>query len=168
MTCKHPERDRIDYMLAMRTPYVEIHRNYPDVSEKSIENHSKQHLSFEDEGIKRIIEHEAGIAKENLDAGLQGVFMRRTVLDMAIKKVTDKIASGEIEIEVKDLPKMIELREKLDANSASAQVEQYELQFNAFKVAIEESVSPEVMFNILKRTKEILQVADKPALQSGD
>lgn len=166
-TCRHKERDRIDYMLAMKTPYVEIHRLYPELSAKSIGNHAKEHLSFEDEGVKRIIEHEAGIAQENLDAGLHGVFMRRTVLDMAIKKAVDAIASGEVTIEIKDLPKMIELREKLDANSATAQIEQYELQFNAFKAAVEELTPPDVWYKILDKTKEILMSSENGQLPSG-
>lgn len=167
-TCKHEERDRIDYMLAMRTPYSEIHRLYPVLSEKSIEGHAKKHLSFEDEGIKRIIEHEAGLARENLADGLHGVFMRRTVLDMAIKRLVDGIASGEVALEAKDLPKLVEIREKMDADTSATQVEQYELQFNAFKSAMEEICPPEILFQILNRTKELLKVGDKPALQSGD
>ncbi len=170
--CQHKNRDQIDRLLAMKTPYAEIARLFSSeerkLDDRSVSNHEKKHLQYENEAIRQIIEHEAGIAQENLETGVKGAFLRRVALDVSIKKVFDGILSGEIEIEAKDVVKMIELRERLDSNSASAQIEQYELQFNAFKTAIQEICGPDIQFSILNRTKELLQVGDRPALQASD
>lgn len=164
LVCKHPNRERIDYMLAMRVPYKDLENEF-GVPYRSFSNHAKKHLRYEDESIKRIIEYEASIAGENLEHGVRGAFLRRSTLDIGIKKIFDGITSGEIPLEAKDVVKMIEVREKLDANSASAQVEQYELQFNAFKEAVEEICSPKEMISILDVVKRKLQLVDRPALQ---
>lgn len=165
--CQHKDRDQIDKLLAKKTPYRELERIF-DIGKNSFSNHDKKHLQYEDEAIKRIIEHEAGLAQENLAEGVQGAFLRRSALDVSIKKFFDAVMAGEITIEAKDLAKMVELREKLDSDTAAAQIEQYELQFNAFKQAIEDVCTPDIMQAILERTKEILVVGDRPALQQGD
>ena len=168
--CTHKQRDQIDRLLAMRTPYSDIERAFSTEEKKldrrSVSNHNKKHVRYEDEAVRRIIEYEAGLAQEDLEMGVQGAFLRRTTLDVAIKKVFDGIISGETELEAKDVVKMIELRERLDQNSASAQVEQYKTQFLAFKTAIEEICPPEMMFDILTRTKELLKL-DTPELQAS-
>lgn len=162
--CTHKLRMRMDYLLAIRTPFKEMERIF-DIPYRSFSNHAKKHLRFEDESVKQIIEYEAGLAGENLTAGVRGAFLRRSALDISIKKFFDALTAGEVPVEAGDVIKMIELREKLDASSASTQIEQYELQFNAFKEALEEICPPEMLVKILDRTKEKLRVGNKPALQ---
>lgn len=165
--CTHKLRLRMDYLLAMRTPYTEMERLF-DIPYRSFSNHAKKHLRYEDESVKQIIEYEAGLAGENLTTGVRGAFLRRSALDISIKKFFDALTAGEVPVEAGDVIKMIELREKLDASSASTQIEQYELQFNAFKEALEEICPPEMLVKILDRTKEKLSVVDRPALQPPD
>lgn len=162
--CVDPNRLRMDYLLAMRTPYREMERLF-GIPYRSFSNHAKKHLRYEDNSVKEILEYEAGLANENLEAGIRGAFLRRSALDISIKKFFDALLAGEVEIEAGDVIKMIEAREKLDANTASAQIEQYEFQFNAFKEAIEEVATPEMMVKILDRTRVKLQTVDRPALQ---
>lgn len=168
--CNHKERNRIDYLLALRTPYKELERLYKDgdkitIGYRSFSNHDQKHLRYEDESIKQVIEYEAGVAGENMKHGVRGAFTRRAVLDVSIKKILDGVVAGEIPLEAKDVVKMIEAREKLDAASASVQVEQYELQFNAFKEAIEQVCPPLMLQEILDVVKVKLQLPDRPALQ---
>lgn len=165
--CQHELRPRMDYLLAIRTPFKEMERLF-GIPYRSFSNHTKKHLRFEDESVKQIIEYEAGLAGENLTAGVRGAFLRRSALDISIKKFFDALTAGEVPVEAGDVIKMIELREKLDASSASTQIEQYELQFNAFKEALEEICPPEMLVKILDRTKEKLSVVDRPALQPPD
>lgn len=166
--CIHPMRARMEYLLAMRTPYKEMERLYPDIGYRSFSNHSKKHLRFEHESVKQIIEYEAGLAGENLELGIKGAFLRRSALDVSIKKFFEALNAGVIPVEAGDVIKMIELRERLDASSATAQIEQYELQFNAFKEALEEICPPDMLTRILDRTKVKLQTVDRPALQPPD
>lgn len=162
--CTHPNRLRMDYLLAMRTPYKEMERLF-GIPYRSFSNHAKKHLRYEDNSIKEIIEYEAGLAGENLELGIKGAFLRRSALDVSIKKFFDALLAGEIEIEAGDVIKMIEARERLDASTASAQIEQYELQFNAFKEALEEVCPPEMLARILDKTRIKLQTVASPALQ---
>jgi hypothetical protein len=163
--CIDERRPRMDYLLAMRTPYKEMERLFPPINYRSFSNHTKKHLRYEDASVKQIIEYEAGLAGESLEAGIRGGFLRRSALDISIKKFFDALTAGDIPIEAGDVIKMIELREKLDASSASAQIEQYELQFNAFKEALEEICPPEMLAKILDLTKAKLQIVDSPAIQ---
>jgi hypothetical protein len=170
-TCQHPNRELIDRLLAIKTPHVEIERLCSTEENKldyrSIGNHELRHLKYEDEAIRQIIEHEAGLAQENLETGVKGAFLRRTSLDVAIKKLFDGIISGDIQVEAKDMVKMIELREKLDTNSAQAAVEHYQTQFNAFTEAIREVCPPEIQHQILLKMRQILDIPQnaRPALQ---
>lgn len=165
--CIHKDRLRMDYLLAMRTPYKEMERLF-GIPYRSFSNHTKKHLRYEDESVRQIIEYEAGLAGENITAGVRGAFLRRSALDISIKKFFDALTAGEVPVEAGDVIKMIELREKLDASSASTQIEHYELQFHAFKEALEEICPPEMLVKILDRTKAKLQTVDRPALQPPD
>lgn len=165
--CTHKLRLRMDYLLAIRTPYKEMERLF-GIPYRSFSNHAKKHLRYEDESVRQIIEYEAGLAGENLTAGVRGAFLRRSALDISIKKFFDALTAGEVPVEAGDVIKMIELREKLDASTASAQIEQYELQFNAFKEALEEICPPEMLVKILDKTRDKLQTVDRPALQPPD
>lgn len=166
--CQHPQRDQIDRLLAMKTSYAEISRLFSTeekkLDERSVSKHEKKHLKYEDEAVRQIIEYEAGLAQENLEEGVKGAFMRRTILDVALRKAFDEISSGAMPIEAKDIPKMIEMREKLDNDTATAQIAEWEKQFLAFKEAIQEVCPPEMWQQILIRTKQILTV--RPALES--
>lgn len=162
--CTHPLRLRMDYLLSMRTSYSEMERLF-QIPYRSFSNHAKKHLRYEDAAVQGVIEHEAHLAGENLEKGLTGAFLRRSALDISIKKYFDALVAGEIEVEPGDVIKMIEARERLDASTATAQIEQYELQFNAFKEAIEAVCTPETMVKILDFTRVKLQDVARPALQ---
>lgn len=164
--CMSELRLRWEYLLAIHTPYKELERiSQGEINYRSFSNHAKKHMKFEDESIRSIIEYEAGLMNENLEVGVRGAFLRRTALDVSIRKFFEALTAGEIPIEAGDVIKMIELREKLDAQSASTQIEQYELQFNAFKEAIEVVCPPEMMAKILDVVRQKLQTVDRPALQ---
>lgn len=166
--CQDERRLRIDYLLAMKTPFTEMARLFPPIPYRSFSNHAKKHLRYEDASVKEILEFEAGLAGENMEAGVRGAFLRRSALDISIKKYFDALTAGTLSVEAGDVIKMIELREKLDASSASTQIAVYEEQFNAFKGAMEEICPPEMLVKILDRTKEKLQTVDRPALQPPD
>lgn len=170
--CMDKRRLRMDYLLAMRTTYKEMERLFSTDEKKidyrSFSNHAKKHLNYEDSSVKQVLEYEAGLAGENLETGVRGGFLRRASLDISIKKYFEALNAGEIPVEAGDVIKMIELREKLDESSASAQIEQYELQFNAFKEALEQICPPEMLAKILDLTRVKLSVVERPALQPPD
>lgn len=172
--CQHPQRNAIDSLLAIKTPYTEISRLFSNeertLDRRSVSRHDKEHLNYEDAAIREILEHEAQVAGENLDLGIKGTFLRRSSLDVAIKKIFDGILSGDIPVEAKDLPKLVELREKLDQQTANAQLETIIMQFQAFKEAILEICPPEMQHEILLATQLKLKVEahERPALQPAE
>jgi hypothetical protein len=172
--CQHPNRRAIDRLLAVGTRYTEISRLFSTegkaLDRRSISNHATQHLNYEDAAIRQIIEAEAAEAKENLEEGVRGAFARRVALDIALKKGIDGIIDGETQVEPRDLIKLIELRERLDQQTATAQVDELWVQFNAFKQAVQDITTPDSRQQIMIRMREILEWGDKepPALQAPD
>lgn len=167
--CQHSQRNNIDRLLALSVNYSDIGRLF-GVDRRAASNHAKEHLGYEETAIRQIIEQEALASEENLELGVSLALRRRAALDIAINKVLDGLASGEILVEAKDLPKFVELREKLDKEHSGAAVETVIVQFNAFKQAVLELAPPDLKWNILERTKEILdaqEVTPRAALQPG-
>lgn len=171
--CQHKHRDAIDRLLAMHTRYIDIERLFSTDEQKldarSVSKHAKLHLNYDDAAIRQIVEYEAQQSDENLSEGIRGAFSRRVYLDVALKKALDSIIDGEMVVEPKDAVKIIELREKLDKDTDSAAREELWVQFNAFKQAVLQICPPEMKWEILELTKQILdQRPATPALQAPD
>lgn len=154
--CQSPHRDLIDRMLVLGTPYLEISRALQmEIDRRSISNHDKNHLALEDHAVRRILEAEAVKHAENIEDGIQGVITRRAALDIAIGKWFQDLAEDNIEIETKDAIAMIQLRDKLDGDTAATQVEEVKLQFQALLQAMKEVLQPEQLSRILTRGREL-------------
>lgn len=167
--CTHPKRDLIDRMLAMQRPYKEIQDHF-EVDRRSAKNHAEKHLGFEDAAVRQIIQEEAQASEENLETGISNAMKRRVFIDIAIEKGLVSLLNNEVVVEPKDAAKLIELREKLDKEHGGVAVETVMVQFNAFKQAVLELAPPDLKWNILERTKEILDAqgaVQRVALQPG-
>ena len=166
--CQHPLRDVIDRLIMVKEPYTEVARLFSTderkLDRRSIARHEKEHLNYEDEGLRRLIEYEAGLAEEGLEEGIQGAFLRRVSLDVAIKKVFDGVIDGSIPVESRDIVKMIELRERLDKDSSSTALEQYQTTHIAFREAVKEVCSPDQHYQILEITKQRLGLPSQAVL----
>lgn len=157
--CVSPYRRAIDRMLALGTSFSEISRVFGDgeIDRRSIANHDKKHLSYEDAAVRRIIDHEIAEAQGNLEDGIQGAVTRRIYLNAALHKALESLLAGDTTVEPKDALGIIQLLEKLDQQAGGAASEQIQLQFNAFVLAIRE-LAPALFPAILARTKEIVGV----------
>ncbi len=164
----HPKRDLIDRALALQRPYLEIQRLF-EVDRRSAKNHAEKHLGYEDAAIRQIIEAEATASDENLEMGISNSMKRRVALDIAVEKGLEGLINNTVTVEPKDLPKLIELRERLDQEFGTVAVEAVMVQFNAFKQAVLELAPPDLKWNILERTKQLLDTQGiRPALQQGE
>lgn len=167
--CTHPHRHAIDKLLAIKRPYAEIERIFSNDDDKldrrSISTHDKKHLSYDDAAVRQLIEHEAEQANENLKEGIRGNLQRRLTLDVAIQKGFDGLIRDDIEVELRDLVKVIEVRERMDAQVTGAAVEELQVQFNAFRQAVQEIVPSDQWVKLLDRTKDIIRQPDAPALK---
>lgn len=154
--CQSKYRTAIDRLLAFGTSYSEISRQFGgEIDRRSIANHAKEHLNYEQEAIRTIMEQRARAAQENLEEGVTVRTLRRAVLDTAILRAHESLVAGDAVVELKDAVKIIELAEKLDAHDHEIMEAEIEKQFNAFRSAMMEILDEATMFKIIDRTKEI-------------
>lgn len=142
----------------MGTSYSEIARFFEleGIDRRSISNHAKNHLNYEEAAIQQIIAEEAQAIEADVEEGIRGALMRRTYLNVGLRKALDSMLNNEIIVEPKDAIAMIQVLDKLDGQTETAQVEEIRTQFNAFVLAIREVCPPEMNIQIVARVKELL------------
>lgn len=160
--CSSDFSKAIDRMIALGTSYSEISRIF-DISRSSIGRHAKNHLNYEEAAVREIIAKETEEAQADISEGINGAIARRAYIDVAVKKGFEALLDGSVQVEVKDVATLIQLKEKMDNEFGSAEIDEIRTQFNAFMQAIREIAPPEMWENILTRTKEILQIPGLPA-----
>lgn len=154
--CQSKYRTAIDRLIAVGTSYSEIARLFGgEIDRRSISNHAKEHLQYEHEAVRSIMEQRARDAQENLEEGVSTRVMRRAVLDTAVMRVHEALSAGDAVVELKDAVKIIELAEKLEAQDHEIMEAEIEKQYNAFVTAMQEILDEETYFKVVDRTKEI-------------
>lgn len=143
-------------MLALGTGYSEISRVFGgEIDRRSISNHKAKHLSFQDAAVRRIIEHEIQEAQDSVEDGVQGMVERRVYARTALRKAFESLLAGDVTVEPKDALALSQYLDKLDTQTEGSQIEEIQVQFNAFVTAIRELV-PGQFPAIIARTKEIV------------
>lgn len=163
--CKSDFRDAIDRQLAMGRSNSEIVRTFSTDKQKfdhrSVANHAKEHLGYEDAAVRELVERDAQNHEENMEKGISAALQRRALLDAIVQKGHQKVVDGTIELELKDIVKAVELRDKLEKDSVTAAIEGLMIQFHAFREAVLEEVPQEYYTKVLNRAKKIAQAASK-------
>jgi len=159
--CNSQFRKPIDRMIALGTNYSEISRIYEEanIDRRSISNHAKKHLNYEEAAIRQIIAKETEEAQSNIEEGVSGAIARRVYIDVAIQKGFEALLNNDVPVEVKDVATLIQLKEKMDSHTEGAALDEVKTQFNAFVQAIREIAPPEMWDKILVRTKELLNTS---------
>ena len=152
----------IDRMIALGTSYSEIGRIF-DISRSSIGRHAKNHLNYEEAAVRQIIARETEEAQADIENGISGAIARRAYIDVAIQKGFEALLDNSVQVEVKDVATLIQLKEKMDGDTDGAALDEVRTQFNAFVQAIREVAPPEMWEKILSRTKELVQIPGLPA-----
>ena len=152
----------IDRMIALGTSHSEIARIF-DVSRSSIGRHAKNHLNYEEAAVRQIIARETEEAQADIENGITGAIARRAYIDVAIQKGFEALLDNTVQVEVKDVATLIQLKEKMDSDVDGVAIDEVRTQFNAFMQAIREVAPPEMWDQIVARTKELLQVPGLPA-----
>lgn len=160
--CSNDFGKAIDRMIALGTSHSEIARIF-DVSRSSIGRHAKNHLNYEEAAVRQIIAKEMEEAQANIEEGVTGAIARRAYIDVAIQKGFEALLDNNVQVEVKDVATLIQLKEKMDSETDGAALDEVRTQFNAFVQAIREVTPPEMWEKILSRTRELVQT---PALPS--
>lgn len=82
--CVHPRRADIDIELARQRPYVQIGDEF-GVPYRSLANHLRKHLDFDQPIIRRVVEEESATAYEIRELGVEVAIKRRVILDACIR-----------------------------------------------------------------------------------
>ena len=82
--CRHPERGEIDLLLATQHPYVRIEEKF-GVPYRSLANHLRKHLDFEDPAVKNAVEEELAAFSRVYELGVEVAIERRLMLDSFIE-----------------------------------------------------------------------------------
>lgn len=168
--CMSKYRKTIDKLIALGTGYMEISRICGgEIDRRSISNHAKKHLGYEEAAVRQIIEREALEAEENAELGIQGALMRRVYLNTALQKAFENLVNDKQAIETRDAVAIIDTLERLDKQSAGVQLDQIKLQFSAFLQAIKEVASqrgdPSLGSDIYIRARQIIGVKQPEAIE---
>jgi hypothetical protein len=95
--CKHSDRAEIDLVLATRHTYVRIGTEF-DLPYRSLANHYRKHLDFEDPTIKKVIEKELAVANKTHELGVEVAIERRLMLDRLIQFYYECLISGRVKV----------------------------------------------------------------------
>jgi hypothetical protein len=158
-TCQSEFRDYIERELIRGHSYLAISRslgeNGPD--RRSISTHHKEHMAITAAAYRAILEEEASLEGQNFEEGVRGAITNRGVLELMIRKGFDDIIDDNTMVEPKDLIQIIKLKQEMDANYVTVQVETYKRQMELFKQAILEVVPPDMQSQIVARVKRLRQ-----------
>lgn len=164
--CTSEHRKAIDRLVIMpNISYTELSEMF-GIDRRSIANHAKKHLNYEEAAIKKIIETEAAALQVDFEEGVKGALSRRVFLSAYIQRVTESLLNGTLELTGKDAMKAIEMMERVDNATGGAAVDEIRMQFNAMVQAIREISERDLemiknqpaalQLLILNRTKELL------------
>ena len=155
-TCNSEFRDYIERELIRGHSYLAISRSVGGTPDRrSISTHHKEHMAITAAAYRAILEEEASLEGQNFEEGVRGAITNRGVLELMIRKGFDDIMDDNTMVEPKDLIQIIKLKQEMDANHVTVQVETYKRQVEIFKQAILEVVPPDMQAQIVARVKRI-------------
>lgn len=161
--CTSPYRNAIEKMLVAGGTFSEIARQFEfaGIERRSISRHKDKHLNYEDAGIRQIIERQAFMARQNFEEGKERVITKQAYLQVALQKAYDQLLENISEIPVKDAVSVIEMLQKMESQKYDVQVDELQVQFNAFLQAVKEIVPKEHWEGVVARTHELLKASGR-------
>lgn len=170
--CTSPHRRYIETLLIKGANYVWISQNVPGQDEskidrRSVSNHAKNHMGYDDAATRAILEAEAEQIAQNYEEGVKGAITHRGVLEVAARKAFEDIVNGVVSVEPRDLIAIINTIEKMDEQTEMVAVNQLRAQVNAFVEAIRAETDPDTWERIHQRFRNIMR-ADGHELTAGE
>lgn len=160
-TCNSEFRDYIERELIRGHSYLAISRSLGGTPDRrSISTHHKEHMAITAAAYRAILEEEASLEGQNYEDGVRGAITNRGVLELMIRKGFDDIMDDNTMVEPKDLIQIIKLKQEMDAQYVTVQVETYKRQVDLFKQAILEVVPPDMQARIVAKVKKLRQLEE--------
>jgi hypothetical protein len=91
--CRHASRGEIDLSLAEEVPYTRIEARF-GVPYRSLANHHRKHLDYDDPAIDALLARNSAIAHQNREIGVQVAITRRLVLDACIQRFLESLSAS--------------------------------------------------------------------------
>lgn len=155
-TCQSEFRDYIERELIRGHSYLAISKSLGGAPDRrSISTHHKEHMAITAAAYRAILEEEASLEGQNFEEGVRGAITNRGVLELMIRKGFDDIMDDNTMVEPKDLIQIIKLKQDMDAQYVTVQVETYKRQMDIFKQAILEVVPPEIQARLVAKVKQL-------------
>jgi hypothetical protein len=155
-TCQSEYRDYIERELIRGHSYLAISKSLGGTPDRrSISTHHKEHMALTAAAYRAILEEEASLEGQNFEEGVRGAITARGVLELMIRKGFDDIMDDNTMVEPRDLIQIIKLKDDMDSQYATVQIETYKRQVELIKQAILEVVPPEMQSQIVARIKRL-------------
>ncbi len=159
--CTSPHRNFIEGLLIKGANYVWVEDNVPGtdgakIDRRSVSNHAKKHMSYQNAAIRAILEEEANLASQNYDDGVRGAITHRGVLEVALRKAYEDIVSGATVVEARDMIQLINTLQKMDEQREQVAVNELRAQVQAFVEAIRAETDIGTWERIAKRMQSIM------------
>lgn len=159
--CMHAYRNVIDRMLVLGVSYAQIQIEFAQddpaasVNRKSLSNHHKKHMTYEDRAIREILEEEAKRVIENVDEAKQTLVTTRGFQTTMLVKAYQMMLDGTLKMEARDIITMIAQMEKMNDESAAVEKEELMREFNLFVKSVKAVVPLELWNDIVAELKRL-------------
>src|SRR4051812_6443636 len=162
--CSFPHRRLVDQMLVSGLTYSEIERQFASMKgpkRRSIASHAKEHLGYEEAGLREVLEREALSAQKNFEQGKTRIITKNSYLEVALQKAYDAVISGDITVEPKDAVKIIEMQQKMHEAHYATELDELRTQLQFFLQSVKEVVPKALWNDIVDRMAELMRAAGR-------
>lgn len=170
--CKSEFRPIIDRLIVGGNSFVMIAEQFRgkdsqltgsiDAIRKSVERHSKKHLSVRDAAVRQILEQKARESGVLVETVREQLVSAEAMLELAVKKGTEQLGDPDARIKYQDAIKAAELLRDKKYEEMSQQVEMLSRQVQAIQQGLQELVPPELFPALIERIKEIYEGKVRP------
>lgn len=164
LICTHSRKKDIEKMIVMGFGPTEIERQFADTAEpaprRSVSNHRLQHLDYEQDAIRQIIDKRAKEQGLNIETTTERLIQHQGYLDVVIQKAFESLIDGNMAVEPRDAFKAIELKDKFEKDAIPWTMEKIQSQHNAFLQAVKEIVPSSLLPAIIARARDLYENGD--------
>lgn len=165
--CKSEFRTVIDRLLVGGNSFVSIAEQFrnkdghlvgsKDAVRKSVERHSKAHLSVKDAAVRQLLEEKARESGVLVETVRQQLISSEALLELAVAKGTEQLSNSNSKIKYQDAIKAAELLRDKKYDEISKQMEIVMRQQNAINQAIQKVVPKEFYPELVRVAKAIME-----------
>lgn len=164
--CTSPYRNFIDALLVKGASYSSISEKVPGedgrkIDRRSVSLHSKEHLGYQQDALRKVLEEEADFQRQNYEEGIRGAFTHRGLLEVTLRKFQEDLMAGNVSVEARDALAVVQTLEKLNGETEAVAIDEMREQVDALVRAIKEEADLETGRRIAMRAESIYKSRNK-------